>query len=116
MAKRQKTRKCGRKNKVIKGSFIKNNITNPFTPVEGGFYPSSGIKAGGFYPSGPDKQNAYQPSSGIKAGGFYPSAMGGIANTSYLIPLALRQGIKLFRNYKGKGKGKRKTRKQRRNK
>jgi hypothetical protein len=63
MAKRQKTRKCGRKNKVLKG-------------------------------------------------GFYPSIMGGVTNTAYLLPLALRQGINLFRNYKRKGKGK--TRKQRR--
>ena len=73
MAKRQKTRKRGRK----------NNIANPSTPVEGGFY---------------------------------PSIMGGVANTAYLLPLALRQGIKLFRNDKEKGKGKRKTRKQKRNK
>ncbi len=65
MAKRQKTRKCGRKNKVSKG-------------------------------------------------GFYPSIMGGIGNAAYLTPFALRQGIQLVRNYKGKEK--RKTRKQRRNK
>ena len=43
-------------------------------------------------------------------GGFYPSVMGGIGNVAYLTPLAIRQGIKLFRN------SKRKTRKQRKSK
>jgi hypothetical protein len=85
MAKRCYTRKRVRKNKVSKykssgvktGGFIKNNIANPSTPVEGGFY---------------------------------PSVMGGIGNVAYLTPLAIRQGIKLFRN------SKRKTRKQRKSK
>jgi hypothetical protein len=83
MAKRQKTRKCGRKTRktsgVKTGGFITNNIANPSTPVEGGFY---------------------------------PSVMGGIGNVAYLTPLAIRQGIKLFRN----SKRKRKTRKQRKSK
>ncbi len=33
-------------------------------------------------------------------GGFYPSVMGGIGTSSYLLPLALRQGINLIRNNK----------------
>lgn len=50
-------------------------------------------------------------SSGVKNGGFYPSVMGGIGTASYLAPLALRQGIKLFRN--NKTRKQRKTRKTR---
>jgi hypothetical protein len=39
-------------------------------------------------------------------GGFYPSVIGGLGNTLYLAPLAIRAGIRMVRNNK-------KTRKQR---
>ena len=52
-----------------------------------------------------NKQNSAYSSSG----GFYPSVMGGIGTSSYLLPLALRQGINLIRN--NKTKKQRKTRK-----